>query len=164
MPASRWVSSTRISRMPAQPSNKAPPPRKSAWGADPLSRDAGRRQLMGFAMLNPSYDAADPLTVEELAATLALIGGFEQRPTVAIAVSGGPDSMALTLLADRWARQRGGVAWGLTVDHGLRPESAAEAGAVAGWLAARGIPHAALAWHGAKPASGIQEAAREARY
>jgi len=83
---------------------------------------------------------------------------------LAVAVSGGPDSSALTLLADRWARQRGGVAWGLTVDHGLRPESAEEAGTVAGWLDARGIPHAILEWQGPKPATGIQEAARDARY
>jgi tRNA(Ile)-lysidine synthase len=105
-----------------------------------------------------------PFAVEELAAVLAAIGGFESRPAVAVAVSGGPDSLALTLLADRWARRRGGVAWGLTVDHGLRPESAAEARIVAAWLAARGIPHETLVWQGAKPASGIQEAAREARY
>jgi len=105
-----------------------------------------------------------PLTMDELAAALAAIGGFESRPVVAVGVSGGPDSMALMLLADAWARQQGGIAWGLTVDHGLRPESAAEARAVAGWLAARGIPHDTLVWQGAKPASGVQEAAREARY
>ena len=115
-------------------------------------------------MLNPSYDAVDPLTLDELAAALAAIGGFERRPIVALAVSGGPDSLALMLQADRWARQQGGVAWGLTVDHGLRPESAAEAGTVAGWLSSRGIPHRILVWQGAKPASGVQAAAREARY
>jgi tRNA(Ile)-lysidine synthase len=100
----------------------------------------------------------------EFAASLATIGGFESSPVIAVAVSGGPDSLALTLLADRWARGLGGRAWGLTVDHGLRPESAREARIVAGWLAARGIPHATLAWVGARPQSGIQQAAREARY
>src|SRR5437763_667593 len=104
------------------------------------------------------------LTLPELAALLDSIGGFEAPPLIAVAVSGGPDSMALSLLAARWARQRGGEAWGLTVDHGLRPESGAEARTVAGWLAARAIPHVTLAWTGAKPTSGIQEAAREARY
>jgi len=104
------------------------------------------------------------LTVAELAAALDAIGGFEARPPIAVAVSGGPDSLALVLLAEKWARRRGGHAWALTVDHGLRPESAAEARTLAGWLAARAIPHEILMWTGDKPASGIQEAARDARY
>lgn len=83
---------------------------------------------------------------------------------VAVAVSGGGDSMALTLLADAWARRHGGRAVALTVDHGLRPESAAEAAVVGAWLAARGIDHHVLAWEGVKPRSAIQEAARTARY
>jgi tRNA(Ile)-lysidine synthase len=105
-----------------------------------------------------------PLTDGELAAALEAIGGFEARPLIAVAVSGGPDSLALIILADRWARQRGGEAWALTVDHGLRPESAEEARTVAGWLTDRCISHETLVWAGAKPQSGIQEAAREARY
>jgi tRNA(Ile)-lysidine synthase len=105
-----------------------------------------------------------PLTVAELAAILERIGGFERAPFIAVAVSGGPDSLALTLLADRWARQRSGRAWGLTVDHGLRSESAAEARTVGGWLAARGISHEILTWTDEKSATGIQEAARDARY
>jgi tRNA(Ile)-lysidine synthase len=100
----------------------------------------------------------------ELDAALAAIGGFEPRPLIAVGVSGGPDSLALMILADRWARERDGQAWGLIVDHRLRPESAAEAETVGRWLAGRGIPHAVLAWAGEKPATGIQEAARDARY
>jgi tRNA(Ile)-lysidine synthase len=100
----------------------------------------------------------------KLDVALAGLGGFEPQPFIAIGVSGGPDSLALAILADRWARQRGGTAWGLIVDHGLRPESAAEAKVVAGWLAGRRIPHEVLPWHGAKPKTGIQEAARAARY
>jgi tRNA(Ile)-lysidine synthase len=105
-----------------------------------------------------------PLTLAELDVALNLIGGFEPRPLIAVGVSGGPDSMALAILADRWARARGGSAWALIVDHRLRPESAAEAEAVGAWLAARGIPHAELVWRDPKPATGIQEAARAARY
>ena len=108
--------------------------------------------------------SAPPLTLGELAEVLDQIGGFEARPFVAVAVSGGPDSMALAILADRWARQRGGEAWALTVDHRLRPESVAEAQTVAEWLAARAIPHEVLVWADKKPASGIQQAARAARY
>ncbi|RKQ68173.1 tRNA lysidine(34) synthetase TilS [Oceanibaculum indicum] len=92
------------------------------------------------------------------------LGGFEPGPRLAIAVSGGADSLALTLLADRWARCRSGSAIGLTVDHRLRPDSAAEARQVAGWLAARNIPHHPLVWQDEKPRTGLQAAAREARY
>ena len=104
------------------------------------------------------------LTPAEFAATLAAIGGFEARPRLAVAVSGGPDSLALVLLAEGWARQRGGAVHAVTVDHGLRPQSAAEARSVAGWLAARGIAHDTVRWLGDKPTSGIQAAARAARY
>src|SRR5712691_7132103 len=113
---------------------------------------------------NPVIVGDPPLTIAELAALLDALGGFEARPAITVAVSGGPDSLALILLAQRWARQRGGEAWALTVDHGLRPESAEEARTVAGWLASRAVPHEILVWAGEKPATGIQEAAREARY
>jgi tRNA(Ile)-lysidine synthase len=107
---------------------------------------------------------ADPLTFAEFEAALAAIGGFEPRPLIAVGVSGGPDSLTLAILADRWARERGGEAWALTVDHRLRPESTAEAETVGAWLAARGIRHEVLVWRGTKPATGIQEAARAARH
>jgi tRNA(Ile)-lysidine synthase len=51
-----------------------------------------------------------------------------------------------------------------TVDHGLRPGSRAECEAVAAWAGACGLRHAILTWHGDKPRTGVQQAAREARY
>ncbi|WP_145678180.1 tRNA lysidine(34) synthetase TilS [Azospirillum brasilense] len=92
------------------------------------------------------------------------LGGFERRPRVAVGVSGGADSLGLTLLVQRWAAERGGDVLALIVDHRLRAESAAEAERVGGWLQARGVPRAILRWDGEKPATGIQEAARAARH
>jgi tRNA(Ile)-lysidine synthase len=95
---------------------------------------------------------------------MAALGPFEARPHLAIAVSGGGDSMALVLLADCWAKAQGGRVTALTVDHGLRGESKREAAQVATWLQRRGIAHAILPWTGPKPQTGVQNAAREARY
>lgn len=96
----------------------------------------------------------------------SLFTGFAAYPRILIAVSGGPDSTALLHLAARWraSRAAGPDLLAATVDHGLRPASAAEAAAVAEVAAHLGIPHRILPWTGAKPLRGIQEAAREARY
>lgn len=84
---------------------------------------------------------------------------------VLLAVSGGPDSMALCLLAATWARgpARPPV-FVATVDHGLRPESRAEAELVARVAAAHGLPYRILDWRGPKPKTRIQERARTMRY
>src|SRR3954451_23412950 len=89
-----------------------------------------------------------PLTADELAALMEPLGPFERAPALAVAVSGGADSLALAILAAAWAERRGGRVLALTVDHGLRPESAAEARQTAAWLAARGITSRILAWEG----------------
>lgn len=105
-----------------------------------------------------------PVEAEEFRALMAAFAPFEAAPFVAVAVSGGADSLALTVLLHRWAQERGGGVLALTVDHGLRAESAAEAALVGAWLALRGIEHRILVWQGEKPATGIQAAARQARY
>jgi tRNA(Ile)-lysidine synthase len=108
--------------------------------------------------------SAAPLDAAEFAALMARFAPFEVQPDLAVAVSGGADSMALALLADGWARARGGAVTALTVDHRLRPDSAAEAAQVAAWLGARGIAHRILVRDGPPPAGDVQAAARSARY
>jgi len=109
--------------------------------------------------------APSPAQLEhDFASRMQDLAPFESSPHLAVAVSGGADSMALALLAHLWATGRGGRITALTVDHGLRPESADEALLVAGRLAAQGIPCQVLAWRGKKPDAGIQEAARNARH
>ncbi len=107
---------------------------------------------------------ASPLGVAELGEALGRLARFEDPPSVAVAVSGGPDSLALAILADRWARLRGGEICALSVDHRLRPQSSAELSQLGGWLSDRGIRHQILVWRAERPTSGIQEAARAARY
>ncbi len=92
----------------------------------------------------------------------ALLAPLAPLPDLAVGCSGGPDSLALTLLADAWARARRGRALALVCDHGLRPEGAAEAEAVVALLAARGIPARLLRLHLAGGPR-LQERAREAR-
>lgn len=79
---------------------------------------------------------------------------------LAVAVSGGPDSMALLWLA---ARAFPGQVQVATVDHGLRPDARAEAEMVAAWCRGQGIAHAILT--PGRPIGGsVQAAARAARY
>ena len=105
-----------------------------------------------------------PLAAPEFAALLAPFAPFEARPVLAVAVSGGRDSLALALLADEWAAARDGRVLALIVDHGLRPEAADEARATRERLAGRGIDAEILVWSGDKPSTRLQQAAREARY
>jgi tRNA(Ile)-lysidine synthase len=108
-----------------------------------------------------SADGAGPLSAAEVDALLAPLLNVG---TLLIAVSGGPDSTALLLMAAEWAARSGARVAAATVDHGLRPESAAEARAVATLATRLEVPHAILVWKGVKPASRAQERAREARY
>jgi tRNA(Ile)-lysidine synthase len=95
----------------------------------------------------------------------ALFAPFGRAKALLIAVSGGPDSTALLLMAAEWAKRRGKTRIeAATVDHGLRPESADEAKAVATLCARLGVGHRILQWKGVKPTSRLQERAREARY
>ncbi len=107
---------------------------------------------------------AAPVSASEFADLMARLSPFERSPALAVAVSGGADSLALALLAHDWARARGGGIVALTVDHGLRAEAAAEAATVGRWLAARGICHRILVRTGGPLRRDVQAAARAARY
>lgn len=83
---------------------------------------------------------------------------------IAVAYSGGGDSTALLLLLRDYMQERGGQVTALTVDHGLRPESADEAKKCAAIAASLGVHHRIMRWVGEKPATRLQERARAARY
>ena len=89
---------------------------------------------------------------------------FENNPVIAVATSGGPDSMALLDMMRQIVPRAKGRVVALTVDHGLRAESATEAETVAAWCKKNRIAHVTLAWQGAKPQTGVHETARTARY
>jgi tRNA(Ile)-lysidine synthase len=102
------------------------------------------------------------ISAAEFAALMVPLGPFGAAPRLAAGISGGPDSLALAVLAAEWARARGGSLLALVVDHGLRPESAAEAWATRAQLLAQGIVAHVLSLVVA-PGPGLQARAREAR-
>jgi tRNA(Ile)-lysidine synthase len=110
--------------------------------------------------------AADDATAISAAEARSLFDDLNAASTLVLAVSGGPDSTALLVLAARWraALRQGPALLAVTIDHGLRPESAREARAVKRLAGRLGVQHRTLRWTGAKPATGLQEAARQARY
>lgn len=108
--------------------------------------------------------AARPVSAEAFARMMDALGPFERSPRLAVAVSGGADSLALTLLAHAWATERNGSVLAITVDHGLRPAASEEARSVGAWLAARGISHVVLTGQGPRPVANVQAVARDLRY
>jgi tRNA(Ile)-lysidine synthase len=108
------------------------------------------------ARLTPALD--DP------ARLAALFGSLEGEKAIGLAVSGGADSLGLMLMAQRWAAAQGTRLHVYTVDHGLRPEAAGEAAMVVDAARALGLAATRLEWVADKPTTGLQEAARSARY
>jgi len=101
---------------------------------------------------------------KEFNTAMQLLAPFEAEPVIAVAVSGGIDSMALLHLSHAWAKTNSGRVVVMTVDHGLRKEAAQECKQVKIWAHALGIDCHILKWQGDKPQTGIQNAARRARY
>jgi tRNA(Ile)-lysidine synthase len=110
----------------------------------------------------PSDDNS-PISAQE---AKRLFADWRRVPAIVLAVSGGPDSIALMWLAARWRRAlaRGPQLIAVTVDHGLRPEAAAEAREVKRLARRLDLPHRTLRWTGPKPRTGLPAAARAARY
>ena len=121
-----------------------------------------------FAAENPRVEqhhaSSWPVAPTEFAGRLELLGPFEPAPHLAVAVSGGPDSVALAILAATWASERGGTVLALIVDHRIRPEFTAEAATVAERLTARNMPSRILTLSGLTPGPALAERARQARY
>jgi tRNA(Ile)-lysidine synthase len=95
-----------------------------------------------------------------------LFADFRAAPAIVLAVSGGPDSVALMWLMARWRRTlaRGPRLVAVTVDHGLRAEAAREARDVKRLARTLDLPHRTMRWSGDKPKTGLPAAARSARY
>ena len=83
---------------------------------------------------------------------------------LAVALSGGGDSLALAWMAADWARARGRPLHLLTVDHGLQPQSQAWTRACAATAQRMGAAFQALVWRGPYPSTGLPAAARKARH
>jgi tRNA(Ile)-lysidine synthase len=110
-----------------------------------------------------SVSSTEPVSAAE---AKDLFADLRAAPVLVLAVSGGPDSTALMVLAARWAKalKRAPALVAVTIDHGLRAESKKEAREVAKLARRLGIAHRTLRWTGVKPKTGLPEAARVARY
>jgi tRNA(Ile)-lysidine synthase len=110
--------------------------------------------------------AADRPAPVSAAEAKTLFADLRSAPALLLAVSGGPDSTALMVLAARWraALANGPALIAVTVDHGLRAQSRREARAAKELATRLGIRHRTMRWTGEKPQTGLPEAARAARY
>jgi len=117
---------------------------------------------------HPDTIGASPVSREEFAQLMNKLN-VQTGIGMVVAVSGGADSLALALLAHEWfpERNRGRQFIAVTIDHGLRPESTAEAEQVQKWCIMRGIRHEiiTLQWPEGKPTQNkLMAAARDKRY
>jgi tRNA(Ile)-lysidine synthase len=104
-----------------------------------------------------------PISVQD---AKRLFADWKAAPAIVLAVSGGPDSIAMMWLAAHWRRalRKGPRLVAVTIDHGLRPEARREARGVKHLAKTLDLPHRTLRWSGAKPKTGLLAAARDARY
>ena len=132
----------------------------SSLSKDCLSFCVAKGEGQGFDKLSPNGLFLLPDVLARFVADLGRLITPGER--LGVAVSGGPDSLALLVLA---AAARPGFVEAITIDHALRPESEEEAALVTRTCASLGVPHDVrkVEWDG-KPESALQEQARAARY
>lgn len=104
------------------------------------------------------------IDLDDDAALAQLFAPVSQLDALGLAVSGGADSLALMLLAQRWAQRHAVRLVVYSVDHGLRAEAAEEVATVLAGAERLGLPARGLRWDGPYPQNGVQQAARVARY
>jgi tRNA(Ile)-lysidine synthase len=122
---------------------------------------------MTLSKKDPPRFASEPrrLDADGFSRLMEALGPWPEAPSFAVAVSGGPDSMALTLLLQHWLEEKKGKLTAFTVDHRLRLESGEESRQIHEWLSGRGLSHRILSWdHQQVPQSAIHAQARTARY
>ena len=146
----------------------APASGSKVWSTGPtqVSVEHELREVRSVAIPMSSGDLWEERVDAGATDLSAIFDPFAEARGLLLAVSGGPDSVALMLMAVEWARRAAAPPplFVATVDHGLRQESREEAETVARWAAALALPHEILTWRGDKPRTRIQELAREARY
>lgn len=108
-------------------------------------------------------DDQSPISASE---ARSLFADWRRAPALVLAVSGGPDSVAMLWLMARWRRalMHGPRLVAVTVDHQLRAEARGEAADVKRLARELDVEHRTLRWNGAKPETGVPAAARDARY
>jgi len=113
--------------------------------------------------LQPVFSPPEPVGAEEFEKSMAAFVP-PASPRIALAVSGGPDSMAMAWLAKGWAEKKNFALKAFIVDHGLRMASAAEAKETLNRLSRLGIDAEILRWDHTPIVSKIHATARKARY
>ena len=93
-----------------------------------------------------------------------LMGPFENKPHIAVGVSGGSDSMCLCLLCNKWIQKNGGRLTALILDHGLQKNQKKKYQQIQNYLNKKKITNYYFKWNSVNNSSGFQKKARDYRY
>lgn len=105
-----------------------------------------------------------PISLNEFEKRLNKVCRFEIKPSIAVALSGGPDSMALTCLLNDWVNRKGGSLVSIIVDHNVRSESAKECKRISYWMEKKNINFKLLKLKKINLKTNIMEYTRKKRY